>query len=54
MTNFEKLKNMTQEQFAEEFMIFRPSDLCFDDENRNYFALDGSWINIRRIAFKLM
>lgn len=42
MTNFEKLKNMTQEQFAEEFIIFRPSDLCFDDENRNYFALDGS------------
>ncbi len=26
MTNFEKLKNMTPEQIAAEFMIFRPSD----------------------------
>lgn len=43
MTNFEKLKNMTSEKFAGEFMIFRPSDACFDDENRNYYALDGSW-----------
>ena len=43
MTNFEKLKNMTPEQIAAEFMIFRPSDACFDDENRNYYALDGSW-----------
>ena len=43
MTNFEKLKNMTPEQIAAEFMIFRPSDACFDDENRNYCALDGSW-----------
>ena len=42
MTNFEKLKNMTPEQIAAEFMIFRPSDACFDDENRNYYALDGS------------
>lgn len=39
MTNFEKLKNMTPEQIAAEFMIFRPSDACFDDENRNYYAL---------------
>lgn len=43
MTNFEKLKNMTPEQITAEFMIFRPSDACFDDENRNYYALDGSW-----------
>ena len=43
MTNFEKLKNMTTEEFAAEFMIFRPSDCCFEDENKNYVALDGSW-----------
>lgn len=43
MTNFEKLKSMTPEQIAAGFMIFRPSDACFDDENRNYYALDGSW-----------
>lgn len=43
MTNFEKLKNMTLEKFAAEFMIFRPPDACFDNENRNYYALDGSW-----------
>lgn len=52
MTNFEKLKNMTQEQFAEEFIIFRPSDLCFDDENRNYFALDGSWHQYSQDCFQ--
>lgn len=52
MTNFEKLKNMTQEQIAAEFMIFRPSDACFDDENRNYYALDGSWHQYSQDCFQ--
>ena len=52
MTNFEKLKNMTPEQIAAEFMIFRPSDACFDDENRNYCALDGSWHRYSQDCFQ--
>lgn len=52
MTNFEKLKNMTPEQIAAEFMIFRPSDACFDDENRNYYALDGSWHQYSQDCFQ--
>ena len=52
MTNFEKLKNMTPEQIAAEFMIFRPSDACFDDENRNYYALDGSWHQYSQDCFR--
>ena len=52
MTNFEKLKNMTPEQTAAEFMIFRPSDACFDDENRNYYALDGSWHRYSQDCFQ--
>ena len=52
MTNFEKLKNMTTEQIAAEFMIFRPSDACFDDENRNYYALDGSWHRYSQDCFQ--
>ena len=53
MTNFEKLKNMTPEQIAAEFMIFRPSDACFDDENRNYYALDGSWHRYSQDCFQV-
>ena len=52
MTNFEKLKNMTPEQIAAEFMIFRPSDACFEDENRNYYALDGSWHRYSQDCFQ--
>ena len=52
MTNFEKLKNMTPEQIAAEFMIFRPSDACFDEENRNYYALDGSWHRYSQDCFQ--
>ena len=52
MTNFEKLKNMTPEQIAAEFMIFRPSDARFDDENRNYYALDGSWHRYSQDCFQ--
>lgn len=52
MTNFEKLKNMTPEQIAAKFMIFRPSDACFDDENRNYYALDGSWHQYSQDCFQ--
>ena len=52
MTNFEKLKNMSPEQIAAEFMIFRPSDACFDDENRNYYALDGSWHRYSQDCFQ--
>lgn len=52
MTNFEKLKNMTLEKFAAEFMIFRPSDACFDNENRNYYALDGSWHQYSQDCFQ--
>ena len=52
MTNFEKLKNMTPEHIAAEFMIFRPSDACFDDENRNYYALDGSWHRYSQDCFQ--
>ena len=52
MTNFEKLKNMTPEQIAAEFMIFRPSDACFDDENRKYYALDGSWHRYSQDCFQ--
>ena len=52
MTNFEKLKNMTPEQIEAEFMIFRPSDACFDDENRNYYALDGSWHRYSQDCFQ--
>ena len=52
MTNFKKLKNMTPEQIAAEFMIFRPSDACFDDENRNYYALDGSWHRYSQDCFQ--
>ena len=52
MTNFEKLKNMTPEQIAAEFMIFRPSDACFDDKNRNYYALDGSWHRYSQDCFQ--
>ena len=52
MTNFEKLKNMTPEQIAAEIMIFRPSDACFDDENRNYYALDGSWHRYSQDCFQ--
>ena len=52
MTNFEKLKIMTPEQIAAEIMIFRPSDACFDDENRNYYALDGSWHRYSQDCFQ--
>lgn len=52
MTNFEKLKNMTPEQIAAEFMIFRPCDACFDDENRHYYALDGSWHQYSQDCFQ--
>lgn len=52
MTNFEKLKNMTPEQIAGKFMIFRPSDTCFGDENRNYYALDGSWHQYSQDCFQ--
>ena len=40
MTNAEKLRAMSDEQLAAEFMIFRPSDACFEDDNRDYYALD--------------
>ena len=43
---------MTPEQIAAEFMIFRPSDACFDDENRNYYALDGSWHRYSQDCFQ--
>ena len=33
-------------------MIFRPSDACFDDENRNYYALDGSWHRYSQDCFQ--
>ncbi len=33
-------------------MIFRPSDACFDDENRNYYALDGSWHQYSQDCFQ--
>ena len=33
-------------------MIFMPSDACFDDENRNYYALDGSWHRYSQDCFQ--
>ena len=38
-TNADYLRSMTDEQLAAAFMIFRPSDHCFEDENRNYISL---------------
>lgn len=52
MNNFEKLKSMNTSEFAGEFMIFRPSDHCFDDENKNYIALDGSWHQYSQDCFQ--
>ena len=43
MTNFDKLKEMSIGKFAVEMLMFRPSDTCFEDEHRNYYALDGTW-----------
>lgn len=51
MTNFEKLKNMTPEQIAAEFMIFRPSDACFDDENS--ITIQGLSSDTYSLDFKL-
>lgn len=52
MNNFDKLKNMTIEKFAAEFMIFRPSDKCFDDDNKNYIGLDGKYYKQSQDCYK--
>lgn len=52
MTNAEKLRKMSDEQLAAEFMIFRPSDACFEDEHRNYYALDNTWHKHSQECFK--
>lgn len=52
MTNFDKLKAMTTGEFAAEMLMFRPSDRCFDDENKNYYALDNTWHKHSQDAFR--
>jgi len=44
-TNGDHIRNMTDEELAVEFMIFRPSDKCFDvdDKNRNYISLNNQY-----------
>lgn len=43
MTNLEYLQSLSAEEFAIELLIFRPSDSCFDNENKNYMALDCTY-----------
>ena len=43
MTNFDKLKEMSAEEFSVAMLMFRPSDACFKDDNRYYYALDNTW-----------
>ena len=43
MTNFDKLKKMSAGEFSVAMLMFRPSDVCFEDDNRNYYALDNTW-----------
>ena len=43
LTNFDRLKSLTVEEFAAEMLMFRPPDSCFEDDNRNYSALDCTW-----------
>ena len=52
MTNLEKLQKMTASEMAAELLFFRPSDRCFEDENRNYGALDRSWHDYSQDAFR--
>lgn len=52
MTNYERIKSMSIEKMAAEFMIFRPSDACFEDENRNYCSLNNQFHKHSQDCFK--
>lgn len=40
-TNGDHIRNMTDEELAVEFMIFRPSDKCFDVDDKNRHSIDA-------------
>ena len=52
ITNLEYLQSLNSDQFAAAFMVFRPSDKCFDDDERNYYALDNTWHKHSQDCFK--
>lgn len=54
MTNYERIQRMSVEEMAAEFMIFRPSDRCFDpgDKNRNYYSLNNQYHDYSQDCFK--
>ena len=52
MTNYERIKNLSLEKMAAEFMIFRPSDACFEDEHRNYYSLNNQFHKHSQECFK--
>ena len=52
MTNYERIKRMSIEKMAAEFMIFRPSDACFEDEHRNYCSLNNQFHKHSQDCFK--
>lgn len=37
MTNSDHIRSMTDDELAAYFMIFRPSDACFDDDEKTIF-----------------
>lgn len=43
-TNGDRIRAMSDEELAYEFIYFRPSDSCFEGyENKRYLALDGEY-----------
>lgn len=53
-TNADHIRSMSDEELAAEFMIFRPSDKCFDadDKNRNYISLNNRYFDHSQDCFK--
>lgn len=53
-TNADHIRSMSDEELAAEFMIFRPSDKCFDvdDKNRNYISLNNRYFVYSQDCFK--
>ena len=46
-SNADKIRAMTDEELAEQFLFFRPSDVCFaGKENKNYIGLDGKYYKL--------
>lgn len=51
MTNADYMRSMTDDELAAYFMIFRPSDACFDDDEKNYISLNSRYFKHSQDCF---